>query len=383
MKLNKQIIIPLILFSMLLSALGAAYYFYTQNKISIQKSNQLIIVYVASKNIKKGIKITKADLKTFKTARKFILGKPLVKKDIIGKFAKDIIYKNDTFTKNRVTKTIKKLKIKNTILKDFKFNSYNIKFSLFQNPNLSIKQNDIINIISVYPAIKEKVNGSSNAVQYVAKEIKVLGFLIQGEESNTISKIVKRSRIVKKKRITEHVTLKADEFILDINGKVLLSLIDDYNRGHQLWMVKTKYHTVTKEKFPKIEKTISKKHKIAKKYYPYILYKSKNKFKKLQATIHYADQNNPASTKKETIKLSTVNLCVKEQQFLIGISKKVYLRQEASTKDKVARLLYRNYIIPYNKKINNQWYQTCDGLFVHINEATQISKKLAYKKLKR
>ena len=383
MKLNKQIIIPLVLFSMLLSALGAAYYFYTQNKISIQKNNQLVIVYVASKNIKQGVKITKNDVKNLKISRKFILTKLLMKKDIIGKFAKDNIYKNDTFTKNKLINKIIKKKKKNNTLQNFKFNSYNIKFALFKNPNLSIKQNDIINIISVYPAMKAKVNGSSNAVQYVAKEIRVLGFLIKGEESNKISKKIKRTRVIKKKTITENVTLKAKELILDIDSKILLSLIDDYNRGKQLWMVKTKHHNeIVKPKVRK-QKTVNKKNKIVKKYYPYKLYKSKHKFQNLQATIHYADQSDAITTKNETIKLNYVDICEKNQKFLLAISKKVYLRKSSSRRAKIIKLIYRNYIIPYDIKVDELWYKTCDGLYVHKNEAKEISKKLAYRKLKR
>ncbi|MEA3228944.1 MAG: SAF domain-containing protein, partial [Campylobacterota bacterium] len=148
MKFNKQIAIILVLTSLLLSALGAVYYFYTLNQNIITKNNQLRVVYVASKDIAKHKKIEKGDLKKVQIAKKFLLATPLLNKEIIGKYTKEKIYKNDIFRKEKI---INKLSddINNTIVEPFKYNSYNIAFKMFKNPNYAIKKGDIIDIISV------------------------------------------------------------------------------------------------------------------------------------------------------------------------------------------------------------------------------------------
>lgn len=64
MQFNKQIAIILVLVSFLLSAIAGAYYFYMENQKSIKKANQLILIYVASKNIKKNSLIKKNRYKT-------------------------------------------------------------------------------------------------------------------------------------------------------------------------------------------------------------------------------------------------------------------------------------------------------------------------------
>ena len=52
MKFNKQIAIVLVLLSLLLSALGAAFYFYTQNNKALSSSNKIKVVYIVAKDIK-------------------------------------------------------------------------------------------------------------------------------------------------------------------------------------------------------------------------------------------------------------------------------------------------------------------------------------------
>ena len=56
-KLNKSIIAILLLTSLLFSALGAAYYFYTKHQRALNTTNELKTVYIAAKDIKKNKKI--------------------------------------------------------------------------------------------------------------------------------------------------------------------------------------------------------------------------------------------------------------------------------------------------------------------------------------
>ena len=310
-----------------------------------------------------------------------------MKKEIIGKFAKENLYKNDTFRKEKL---VNKLVKKKDILSDdnYKFNSYNIEFKLFRNPNYSLEQGDIIDIISVYPTSSVKANGSTNQVQYVASKIKVLGFLRDGKESSKAIQEVKnivvdKKKKKKKKEAPKIIIKKAKEIVLDIDSKVLLSLIDDYNRGSQLWMVKTKALKPKKTKVSTVkQQKVTQKTKVTKpRTYPTKLYKSRDGYKNLQATIHYTDQKDAALTKKKTIKLSSEKDCKNSSQFLLAISNKVHLRTGPSNQHKIIRIVYRNYIIPHSGKVNADWYRTCDGYYIHRLEVKSIPKDLALKKL--
>ena len=382
MKMNKQIIIILIVLSLLLSALGGVYYFYIENEKSIKVNNQLRVVYIASRDIERFQKISKDDIKQMKIAKKYILGKPLFKKEIIGKFAKEAIFKNDTFGKNKLLGKIVTIEKRKN---DFIHNSYNISFKLFRNPNYSLKRGDLLNIISVYPSAEEKSNKSPNSVQYVVNEVKVLGFLSDGNQTNYALRKVEVVKTVKKKKVKQVILKRASEVLLDIDSKVLLSLIDDYNRGNQLWMVKTK--RVVK-KTPKVDKKVAKKltkkdnkKKVAKRSYPTKLYKARNYFTNVEATIHYSDEKDPAITNKRVVKVDMQKECKKSEKYLLGVSSKVYLRSGPSIEYKIKRIVYSNYIIPYKNVSGDSWYLTCDGWYVHKNEAMIISKENAFSRL--
>ena len=402
MKFNKQIVIILVLISLLLSSLGGGYYYYKQNQKSLKISNQVRTVFVAAKDIKKNTKITIKDLKQINIAKKYILSTPLLKKEIIGKFAKENIYKNDMFRKEKLVKTIQE----DTKQKDkdlYKYNSYNMAYSMFQNPNYSVKKDEVINIISVYPLDKKKDNASPNSVQYVAKQIRIIGFLMDSKEVDKSMKKEKVTTTVKKKKVTKTITKKAEELLLDIDGKVLLRLIDDYNRGNQLWMVKThkvKQEEIINQKIKKepvakevIKKKIAskstnckkvKKHKTYKKYkriYPVILYKPKNSFNSLKATIHYADNKSAAVIKNKVVKVDLVKKCTNTHNYVIGITNNIHLRRGSSTSHKIIRVVHKNYIIPYSGITDNSWYLTCDGMYVHRSEVKVINKDLVKRKL--
>ncbi len=380
MKFNKQIVIILVLVSLLLSALGAAYYFYYLNQNSLVKNNQLKVVYVASKNIKKNTKIQKSHLKKVTIAKKFILTTPLIAKEIIGKYVKENFYKNDMFRKEKIRG---KFDEDNTsVVEKFKYNSYNISFKMFKNPNYSIKKGDIIDIISVYPAVETKFTKSPNAVQYVASQIKVLGFLSDGKES---AKSINKKTIiktVKKKKVKQVINKKADDMLIDIKGKVLLSLIDDYNRGNQLWIVKT--HLIKEEVKiveEEVEETVVSKINTQKsnRVYKPRLYTPKETFKNVKATIYYGDDKQATVMKNKTIKIDLD--CKDSDNYLIAMVNNVHLRSGASYKYRIKRTVFKNYIIPYKSMANPNWFITCDGYYISKNEVKVISKEVALKKL--
>jgi hypothetical protein len=242
MKFDKQLAIILILLSMLLSAIAISVYFYNQSQETIKKNNQLVVIYVAKENIPKDTLIEKKHIVQTTIARQFLLTKPLLEKEIIGKFAKEPIYKNEAFLKEKLTEKIEKKKVNKDF--NYKYNSYNMSLDLFQNPNYSLQPDDIIKIITVYPSSLNRENNDFQ-VQYIAKNIRVVGFMRDGYPSDKSIIKKKIKKIEKKQQVEEIVDIKADEIILDIKQDTLISLIEHYYKGKningkQLWMVKSK-----------------------------------------------------------------------------------------------------------------------------------------------
>ena len=387
MKFNKQMAIILVLLSLLLSAIAGAYYFYNQNQKTLVSNNQTITVYVAANNIKKNIKITNKDLKQINIAKKYVLTTPLLKKEILNKIAKNTIYKNDMFRKEKLS--VKIDDGKSDVL-TYKNSSYNLGFRLFSNPNYSLQRGEFISIVSVYPKSLKRENMDYD-VQYVAKSIKVIGFLERGLSVEKCFRKVKqkvKSKNKKDKTVKyETVTKYADELVLDIDQKIILDLLEDYNKGKQLWMVKTKESKnivkIKKEIKKEIKKVKSiKKKKIAKKRVYFVKwYEYKNIKTTKRATIHYADTKEVEKSDKIAVKTQIPKQCKDKSQLLIGIAKNVYLRKTPSVRKKYIKKIHKNYLIPYEKKINSSWYKVCDGSFVHKNEVKEISLKNAKKKL--
>lgn len=375
MKLNKQMIIILGLVSLLFSALGSAYYFYNKNEKTMLKNKKVIFVYAAKEDIKKHTLITEKHLKKIKMQKKYLLSTALVKTELIDKYTTENMYQNDIFRKEKIAKKI--VKDDENLVDNFKFNSYNINFTSFRNPNYSLKKGDYISIISAYQVGKENRKMNSHDVQYIAKNIKVLGFMRNGKETDTTIKKMKVTRKVKKKTVTEMKNIKADEIILDITSDVALSLTDDYNRGKWLWMIKTL------EKDQNILKPIKKSNNQQikkKKVYPIRLYKPKRTYKTLKASIHYENSDDLTTTATTQVETNDIERCNKSDNFLIVTSSKVSLRRGLGIKYKIMRTINKNNIIPYIKKDGN-WYRTCDDLYVHKAFVETIDKDVAFKKL--
>lgn len=409
MQVNKQIIVILVLASLLFSALGAAYYFYMKNQQAIKNKNQLVTVYIAKGDLKKNTLIEVKHLAQTKIAKQYLLNKPLLKKEILGKYTKEKIYKNEVFLKQKLNTKIQKDRAK---ILDFTQGSYNMKFELFENPNHALVQGDVLNIISVYPTGKlNKLNKYTDyEVKYVAQNIRVLGFIRDGRlESETITKH-KVKKVVKKKVIEEIVDVKADELILDINPMVLISLIKDYNKGNQLWMVKTK-ESILIEPLEKVSKdkqieemqkellkakeagkilTDGKKVVKVKKYVPkvykYKWYKPQIKTIQRSAIIDYSQPNDPkkdkkiSKTKSVDIVINPGKKCLVRDKLVVGKAEKFYIRGSNTTKSKYKRILEKNTVIPYIQELKD-WYKLCDGLYVSKKVVNKISYKDAVKKI--
>jgi len=389
MKFNKQLAMILILLSMLLSAVAVSVYFYNQNQEVLAKKSQLVTIFIANKDIKKDTKITEEHIKQTTIARQYVLTNPLLKNEILNKYAKEAIYKNEVFLKEKLAPKIVEKIVEKTL--EYKYNSYNMALDLFQNPNFSLKPDDIIKIISVYPKNEDKNNF---VVQYIAKNIRVVGFLRDGYETSKSIEKKKINRLVNKKQVEEIIDFKADEIVLDVKQEVLLSLINNYNKGKQLWMVKSKIEEDTKENEKQEKKKIkelfkdSKPKKLAKKVYkprsyPIKWYKPKTSVSTKTATISYANDKKLNEVKKAKITSSFNKECSNTKNLLIVVSNRTSLRKNPSKRAKIHKTVYKNYILSYTSasKINTNWYVICDGSYINSEDVMQISYD-EYKKLK-
>jgi hypothetical protein len=395
MNLNKSMIIILVLTSLLISAIGSAVYLYFEKEESKNLSNELITIFIAGKLIKKNEKVEKTDIKKRVIAKKYLLDKPMLLKEIVGKIAKSDIYENEMFRKDKL---ITKLEKEESTLLEFIYNSCNISFELFENPNYNLVKGDYINIISVYPANTNK-STLDYKVNYVAKNIRVLGFLEKGKAVETTFRTSKKSMVDKKTKKKKIVTKEyyADEVLLDVKSDILLRLIDDYNKGKQLWMIKTKKPKekkveVVKEKIEEepiltktqeselnkeieskqenqkvLEKESKKENIIAS--YPKTWYQPRPVKLTQEAVIYYSDNKSATKSVKNSIEIDYVKECSQRENVLIGVANKVNLRSVASFRGKVKRIVKRNYLIPYIRQVDDDWYETCDKKYVHKNEA--------------
>lgn len=392
MQLNKQLIIIVLLASFLISSIATAIYFYKKNKDILKSKSELVTLYIAKDTIPPNTLITAKLLAKTNIERQYVLNEPLVKKEIIGKYTNETIYKHEVFLKQKLDTKLKKEKKK--ILPYVK-SAYNMKFSLFQNPNLALQQGEYINIMSVYPS---KDGSEDFNVQYIAPNIKVIGFLRQGKyESETFTKH-EVEKVIKKKVVKVVEEIKADEVLLDIDLDTLTNLVRDYNKGRQLWMTKVNY---TGEEFKeekedkkllvaniedvKIEESKKRpeKKKIIKPIkYKYEMYEAKNKVIEKKATIEYGISNESIE-KSKSIKLIVDKkiICSNiKDKFIVGNTPKFNIRQEASLSSNIVNSAKKNTIIPYIMK-TDEFYKICDGSFVHRSVVKEISPELVKSKL--
>lgn len=373
MKFNKNLAIILVLVSLLISALIFSFYLYNINKKTIAKNNQLISVYIAKDDIDKNSIIKEDNLAKTQIAKQFLLNKPLTKSEILGKIATEKVYKNEIFIKEKLTTKIEKEK---ATLLDFKYSSYNMPFNLFQNPNYTLNPNDKINIISVYAKENTQIKRNETnqyKVQYIASNINILGFIREGKASDkTIEKRVVK-KVVQKKVIEEEIEIKADELVLDIPNNVLLNLLNDYNKGKQLWMSKVK-NLVENKEIKTNDKKIVKKQSVKPVYYPIVWYKPKNSYITKTATIEYANDPKLKKSETTTITNSLKNICSQKDKLLIVKTARANIRNGASLSNEIYKTISKNYILPYKTKIGS-WYKLCDDRYIHKNIVNEISYK--------
>jgi len=396
MQINKQLIAIIILASLLISAIAASFFFYKKN-LQVQKDkNELVTIYIAKDDIPRDTLLSIENLSQTKIEKQYILNPPLVKEEIIGKFTNEKIYKHEIFLKQKLDTAIKKEEGK---IIDFEKTAYNMKFELFKNPDYSIKQGEYINIISVFP-----LNDTDNKgryldfdVQYVASNIKVLGFIRDGRpEATTITK-QKIEKIENKQPVEKVVEVKSDELIIDIDLDILLELIKNYNKGTQIWMVKTKFknentgdNLVTNNMKEELKAQISDKKEeiveikpIIPLKYQYKLYQTKNTIITKNAIIEYGNdkEKEKSITKNIDMVVDSNKACSQiKDKFIVGLPNGFFLRATPSKTSDEKVMLNKNIIIPFINK-EGDWYRTCDEQYVHISVVKEVDSTFVKEKL--
>lgn len=403
MQINKQVIAIIILASLLFSAIGAALFFFKKNQQTLKAKSELITVYIAKEDIPKDTLLNIEHLAKTTIAKEYILNTPLTKEEILGKFTNENIYKHEIFLKQKLDTQVAKEEKK---ILDFIKSSYNMKFELFKNPNYALVQGEYINIISVYPkdGYDEKGRFNGFEVDYVADNLKVLGFIRDGRyESTSITKQTVK-KVIDKKSVEVIEEVKSDEVILDIDLDVLLKLTENYNKGNQLWMVKTAYdetkekenelehnniqenndekeivsNTSTQAPAPKIRSVVE--HDIKHKYR---LYSSDITVLTQSAAIDYANDLNKEKTKIKNVEIAVDSnkICSQiKDKFIVGTANSFFIRSTPSKDSENKSLLYRNIIIPYVEK-QEEWYKTCDGRYVHQSVVNEVDLSFIESKL--
>lgn len=399
MQINKQLIAIIILASLLFSAIGAALFFFKKNQQTQKAKNELVTIYIAKDDIPKDTLLTIENLAQTTIAKEYVLNTPLTKEEIIGKYTNEKIYKHEIFLKQKLDTQIVKEEKK---ILDFKKSSYNMKFEIFKNPNYALVQGEYINIISVYPEGTPDNRGrfENFAVEYVASNIKVLGFIRNGKhESLSITKQPVK-KVVDKKTVEEIEEVKSDEVVLDIDLDVLLKLTENYNKGNQLWMVKIAYDETkdnnpeqTKEAIKNEIKTMASNSQVSTPKensgveqaikYKYRLYSSDVTVLTQSAAIDYANDTNKEKSKIKNVEIAvdTNKICSQiKDKFIVGNANSFFIRSTPSKDSQDKSLLYRNIIIPYTEK-QEEWYKTCDGRYVHQSVVNEVDLSFIQSKL--
>lgn len=399
MQINKQLIAIIILASLLFSAIGAALFFFKKNQQTQKAKNELVTIYIAKDDIPKDTLLTIENLAQTTIAKEYVLNTPLTKEEIIGKYTNEKIYKHEIFLKQKLDTQIVKEEKK---ILDFKKSSYNMKFEIFKNPNYALVQGEYINIISVYPEGTSDNKGrfENFAVEYVASNIKVLGFIRNGKhESLSITKQPVK-KVVDKKTVEEIEEVKSDEVVLDIDLDVLLKLTENYNKGNQLWMVKIAYDETkdnnpeqTKEEIKNEIKTMASNSQVSTPKessnedraikYKYRLYSSDVTVLTQSAAIDYANDINKEKSKIKNVEIAvdTNKICSQiKDKFIVGNANSFFIRSTPSKDSLDKSLLYRNIIIPYTEK-QEEWYKTCDGRYVHQSVVNEVDLSFIQSKL--
>ena len=246
------IMVGLVLFSS-----SVALLLYLKND-KLKENVQLNIeTYVAAKNLKKGDLLDATSIVKAKLPKSYINFTPLTDSEIINRYAKVDIYKNEPIRLEKLStskpilqskkvKTAQQIKIKKTIkvqqIQQINHDTISIPLSLFKNKDTSLKSGDFVDIASVIPSKNKKKTDTFNT-KYIALHVKINNFVNNGNV--TTSPITYNAK---------KQAIHADTVVLVMSPKDIKNFLAVYyktqalninrvyntnNYGGQLWMIKT------------------------------------------------------------------------------------------------------------------------------------------------
>jgi len=229
---NIQSLLIVTLLFLLLSSLGGIYFIKQKYDDAKRDSMQNVEIFVSDKNISVNHLILASDIKQIKLPKSAVNFRILTQQEIIGKYTKSIMYQNEPFIPEKLAVKTQNFSDSNLTSVNDKFN---MRFSLFQNPNFNLKKGDRIDIIGVYKDSKDQTSNNYQ-VDYSAKNIKVLDFLRSGISQTTpVTKTEIPTDNQKDKNLPRFIF--AEELILDMNSAEITKTLALMNKNNQIWMV--------------------------------------------------------------------------------------------------------------------------------------------------
>ena len=282
MKNRQHRIIIGTLVGLLLFSSSLALLFYSQQGNANTHQENMVEVFVSSKDIHKGTQIDADMIKKISLPQAMLPKTPLVDTEIVERYAAVDIYENEPFRVQKLSETdpLKTLKIEtfkeklvqntnegNNSIAD----TFTLPLSLFKNIDPTLKKGDYVDIVSVtFKGDKEKKNNFST--KYVAIHIPVSSFIIN-EKSSSIYTI----------HGDDDALIKAQSIVLEVSPKEIKNFLKVYyktqelssnrvyntnNYGGQLWLVKSSKNLDAKTLKVKQAMLVDKKTYVARKKNP-------------------------------------------------------------------------------------------------------------------
>jgi hypothetical protein len=282
MKNRQHRIIIGTLVGLLLFSSSLALLFYSQQGNANTHQENMVEVFVSSKDIQKGTQIDADMIKKISLPQAMLPKTPLVDTEIVERYAAVDIYENEPFRVQKLSETdpLKTLKIEtfkeklvqntnegNNSIAD----TFTLPLSLFKNIDPTLKKGDYVDIVSVtFKGDKEKKNNFST--KYVAIHIPVSSFIIN-EKSSSIYTI----------HGDDDALIKAQSIVLEVSPKEIKNFLKVYyktqelssnrvyntnNYGGQLWLVKSSKNLDAKTLKVKQAMLVDKKTYVARKKNP-------------------------------------------------------------------------------------------------------------------
>lgn len=256
MKQKKMKIVTGVMLAVVLFTSSLALLMYSKQSQLREFIEKQVEVYVATKSLSIGDKITAKDITISSLPQSYLSFTPLTQAEIVGRYASVEIFINEPFRPEKLSlkkpdeKAMQAVivpELKEDVeLKQLSTDSISIPMSVFKNLDHSLKSGEFIDIVAVLPK-KNKKNDYQFTTKYIALHVPIRSFV-----SNTrlIDKMMTKVYDNKSKEVN---ILLADTVVLEMTPKDIKNFFPMYyktqelnaqrvhttkeNRGH-LWMVR-------------------------------------------------------------------------------------------------------------------------------------------------